>query len=104
MSKENLLKLMQAAAKDDQLLQQIQNSANFDEVKTLAEGLGLHLGDLTVAEAQRTVDAATGNADGELTDEEMEMVAGGLNFEEIKVTFKFDRKRPGQNFEEIKVT
>jgi len=88
MSKENLVKLMQAAAEDEQLGQQLQSANSYEAVKSLASEQGYELGDLSAEEAQRTVDVITGAASGELSDEELELVAGG-NFEEVKVTFKF---------------
>ena len=89
MSKQNLIKLMETAAADEQLRQQLESADSYQAVKSLAAEQGLELGDLSAEEAQRTVDVITGEASGELSDEEMELVSGGsLNFEEIKVTFK----------------
>jgi predicted ribosomally synthesized peptide with nif11-like leader len=88
MSKENLVKLMQAAAENEQLGQQLQSASSYEEVKNLARQQGFDLGDLSAEAAGRTVDVLSGEASGELSDEELELVAGGNNFEEVKVTFK----------------
>ena len=77
MSKENLVKLMEAATADEQLMQQLQSADSFEAIKTLAAERGLDLGDLSEAEAQRTLDVLTGQITEELSDEELEMVAGG---------------------------
>ena len=87
MSKENLIKLMQAATEDEQLQQRLQNADSYEEVKNLANQQGFDLGDLSAENAQRAVDVITGETSEELSDEELELVAGG-NFEEVKVTFK----------------
>ena len=79
MSKENLVKLMQVAAEDEQLQQQLQNADSYEEVKTLAQEQGFDLGDLSAAEAQRTIDVVSGAVTEELSDEELELVAGGFN-------------------------
>ena len=79
MSKENLVKLMEAATEDEQLMQQLQSADSYEAVKTLAAAQGFDLGDLSTEEAQRTVDVLTGGASGELSEEELEMVAGGFN-------------------------
>ena len=86
MSKENLVKLMQAAAKDEQLKAQLEQTDSYEGVKNLARKQGFNLGDLSAEEAKRTVGVATGEISDELSDEELELVAGG--FEEVKVTFK----------------
>ena len=86
MSNENLVKLLEAASSDDQLMQQLQSSENFQEIKKLASAQGYDLGDLSAEEANRTMAAITGNLDdAELSDEELDEVAGGisLNFEKI---------------------
>lgn len=95
MSNENLVKLLEAASTDAQLMQQLQNSENFQEIKKLASARGYDLGNLSVEEANRTMAAMTGTAnDAELSDEQLDEVAGGfsLNFEEIK---RINRKQIG---------
>jgi predicted ribosomally synthesized peptide with nif11-like leader len=77
MSKENLVKLLEAAAADEQLMQQLQSTKSYEEVKNLARQQGFDLGDLSEEEAGRTVGVVTGEITEELTDEELEMVAGG---------------------------
>ena len=79
MSKENLVKLIETAAEDEQLGQQLQHASSYEAVKVLAAVRGLDLGDLSAEEAQRTVDVLSGTASGELSDEEMELVSGGFN-------------------------
>lgn len=81
MSKQNLINLMQTAGEDEQLQQQLQNAGSFEALKTLAGERGLDLGDLSEEEAGRTVGVVTGEIKEELTDEELELVAGGWLFE-----------------------
>ena len=77
MSKENLVKLLEAAAANEQFRQQLQSANSYEAVKKLARERGFDLGDLSAAEAQRTVDVVTGAITEELSDEELELVAGG---------------------------
>ena len=77
MSKENLIKLMEAAAADEQLGQQLQSAGSFEALKSLAAEHGFDLGDLSPKEAQHTIDVLTGAVTEELSDDELEMVAGG---------------------------
>jgi predicted ribosomally synthesized peptide with nif11-like leader len=79
MSKENLIKLMQTAADDEQLLEQLQSTTTYEDVKNVAARQGLDLGDLSADEAQRTMGVITGQITEELSDEELELVAGGFN-------------------------
>ena len=79
MSKENLIKLIEAATADEQLMQRLQSADSFEAIKTLAAEQELDLGDLSAEDAKRTVDVITGEASGELSDEEMELVSGGFN-------------------------
>ena len=81
MSKQNLIKLMQAAAEDEQFEQQLQSADSYEAVKSLASERGLDLGNLSAEEAQRAADVLTGEASGELSDEEMDLVSGGWLFE-----------------------
>jgi hypothetical protein len=90
MSKQTLVKLMEAAAVNEQLRQQLQEAGNYEAIKALANARGFDLGDLNIEEAQRTVDVITGEASDELTLEEMRLISDGwLNFEAIKTTFRF---------------
>jgi predicted ribosomally synthesized peptide with nif11-like leader len=93
MSKENLVKLLQAAAEDEQLGQQLQSTSNYEELKSLARTQGFDLGDISEAEVKRTVGIVTGTITEELTDEELEMVAGGFVYG--KVTW--DRQKVSGN-------
>ena len=93
MSKENLIKLMETAATDEQLMQQLQSADSYEAVKTLAAERGFELGDLSAAEAQRTVDVITGAASGELSEEELQLVAGGFNIG-MPPTLKFNIGMP----------
>jgi predicted ribosomally synthesized peptide with nif11-like leader len=77
MSKENLIKLVKTATDDEQLLEQLQSISSYEEVKNLARQQGLDLGDLSEAEAGRTIKVVTGAITEELSDEELELVAGG---------------------------
>lgn len=79
MSKQNLIRFMQVMAKDEQLLAQFQQADNFEAIKTLAREQGLDLGDLNATESQRTVEVISGEITEELSDEELELVAGGFN-------------------------
>ena len=80
MSKENLVKLLEAAAEDDQLMQQLQSATSYEELKSLGSEQGFDLGGLSLEEAKRTIGLLTGAVDEEeLSDEELEMVAGGFN-------------------------
>lgn len=87
MSKENLIKLMQAAAEDEQLQQRLQNADSYETVKTLAREQGYDLGDLSEEEAGRTVGVVTGQIKEELSDEELELVAGGWSWGETNEGF-----------------
>ena len=78
MSKENLIKLMEAAAGDEQLKQQWQSADSYEKIKNLARQQSLDLGDLSQEEAARTIGVATGVITDELSDEELELVAGGV--------------------------
>lgn len=95
MSKKNLVKLMEAAAVNEQLRQQLQEAGSYEAIKAMASTRGFDLGDLSVEEAQRTVDVITGEASGVLSSEELALVSDGwLNFEAIKVTFRLCEKTP----------
>ena len=93
MSKENLIKLMQAAAEDEQLQQRLQNADGYETVKNLARQQGFDLGDLSEEEAGRTVGVVTGEISEELSDEELELVAGGFNIG-MPPTLKFNIGMP----------
>ena len=77
MSKENLVKLLQATAGDERLTAKLQKVHSYEELKNVAREQGLALGDLSVEQAQRTIGVVTGQITEELTDEELELVAGG---------------------------
>ena len=77
MSKENLTKLVQASREDEQLAAKLQNAGSYEEIKGIAEEMNLPLGDLDAEEAQRAVGVLTGRITEELTEDELEMVAGG---------------------------
>ena len=77
MSKENLVKLLEAAAADETLGQQLQSASSYEEVKDIARQQGFDLGDLSGEEAGRLIGVITGEITEELTDEELELVAGG---------------------------
>ena len=76
MSKESLVKLMQAAAEDEQLKTKLQNVRSYEELKAVAQEKGFALGDLSAEQAQRTIGVVTGHTI-ELTDAELASVAGG---------------------------
>ena len=78
MSKENLVKLLEAAAADEQLMQQLRSTSSYEEVKSLARQQSLDLGDLSEEDAGHVVRVVTGEISEELSDEELEMVAGGV--------------------------
>ena len=75
MSRENLIKLIQAAGEDEQLMAELQQVDSYEAVKNLARQQGFDLGDLSSAKATRTVGVITGEIKEELTDDELEMVA-----------------------------
>lgn len=79
MSKENLVKLLEAASTDEQLRQQLESADNFKEIKALAEQRGFDLGNLSIKEAMRLYKLAMGTTpgEGELSEGELDMVAGG---------------------------
>ena len=78
MSKENLVKLLEVAAEDKQLLEQLQSASSFEEVKKLGNQQGLDLSDLSEEEAGRTVRGILGDANDELSEDELGQVAGGF--------------------------
>ena len=78
MSKQNLIKLMQAAAEDETLQQQLQKTESYEAIKNVAREQGFDLGDLSEEEARRTAGVVTGEFSEELSDEELELVAGGV--------------------------
>ena len=82
MSKENLIKLMEATAEDEELKRQWQSASSYEEVKNLARQQGFDLGDLSAEEAKRTIGVVTGEITEELSDEELEMVAGGITYDD----------------------
>jgi predicted ribosomally synthesized peptide with nif11-like leader len=90
MSNEKLIKLMEAVANDENLKQQLQNAGSFQQIKTLAGQQGYDLGDLAEVEAARTIGVVTGKITEELTDDELEMVAGWSWDESNMGAFKFD--------------
>ena len=102
MSKENLVKLLEAAAKDEQLGQQLQSTSNYEEVKSLARTQGFDLGDLSEAEAARTIGVASGEISEELSDEELELVAGGFVYG--KVTWTWDSPKESGNASKFTAT
>ena len=77
MSKENLIKLMEIAGENEALKQQWQSAGSYEEIKKLASQQNLDLGDLSQEEAARTIGVVTGAVTEELSDEELELVAGG---------------------------
>ena len=87
MSKKNLVKLMQAAAEDDQLGQQLQSMSSYEQIKNLARTQGYNLDDLSEEEAARTIGVVTGEIKEELSDEELELVAGGGVVFEVETTY-----------------
>ena len=60
MSKENLIKLMEATAEDEQLKQQWQRADSYEEIKNLASQQNFDLGDLSQEEATRTIGVVAG--------------------------------------------
>ena len=78
MSKENLVKLMEAVASDPQLEQQWQHAASYQAIKTLAHKLDIDLGDLSEQEAVRTIGVVTGAITEELSEGELDLVTGGF--------------------------
>jgi len=87
MSRENLVKLMEAAAADEQLMQQLQRASSYEDIKNLAAAQGFELGDVSEEEAARMFAVATGEIDDELSDEEMELVAGGFVYGKVTWTW-----------------
>ena len=94
MSKENLIKLMEAAAADEQLGQQLQSASSYEEVKNLARQQGFDLDDLSEEEAARTFAVATGEINDELADEELELVAGGFVYGKVTWTWDSPKEFP----------
>jgi hypothetical protein len=80
MSKENLVKLLETAGEDDQLMAQLQQADSYEAVKSLARQQSLDLGNLSEEEAKRTVGVVTGEITEELSDEELELVSGGWSW------------------------
>lgn len=97
MSKENLIKLLESAAEDEQLMQQLQGASSYEAVKSLARQQGFDLGELSAEEAQRTVDVVTGAVTDELSDEELETVAGGFVYGKVTWTWRNDPKGSGNS-------
>ena len=91
---ENLVKLLEAAAADNQLMQQLQSMSSYEEVKSLAREQGFDLGDLGEEEAARTIGVATGEINEELSDEELEMVAGGFVYGKVTWTWDSPKELP----------
>lgn len=88
MSKQTLVKLMEAAAVNEQLRQQLQEAGSYEAKKALASARGFNLGHLSLADAKRTVDVLTGEVSDNLSNEELALVSDGcLNFEAIKAAF-----------------
>lgn len=85
MSKENLIKLLEAASADEQLLQELQQTSNYEAIKQVASQHGYALGDLSEEEARQIYTLVMG--EGELSDEALDSVAGG------RTTFKIESIR-----------
>ncbi|MCB0196145.1 MAG: Nif11-like leader peptide family RiPP precursor [Anaerolineae bacterium] len=99
MSRENLIKLLETTASNASLKKQLLNK-NYEEIKSVAQVHGFDLGDLTEEEANRTIDVLAGTISDELSDEELELVAGGgsgkmFNIEQIKRNSSQGSSKPG---------
>lgn len=92
MSKENLIKLLEAAMADKQLRQQLESAPNYEEFKNLAGQHGFDLGSLSEAEAAQTFALAAGSelGDTELSEGQLDMVAGGRGTVSKGISFKLD--------------
>jgi hypothetical protein len=90
MSRENLIRLLDAASSDQELASELENAAGFEEVKSLAGQRGFDLGDLSAQEANRTVEMVARAAADELSDGDLEQVAGGFNIGMPKKGVKLD--------------
>lgn len=78
MSRGNLVKLLEAAADDDDLRQQLQGAESYDQIRSVAEEHGFDLDAPNADDSWRAARAmARGNGD-ELTEEELNQVAGGV--------------------------
>lgn len=80
-SKDNLIKLFQTASKDDQLAKELQSANDYGQLQRIAGEHGCNIGDLREEEAVRTLGVATGAIKDELSEEELEAVAGGFLLE-----------------------
>lgn len=81
MSKENLIKLFQDASKDDELAKELQSASDYSQLKRVASERGYDISNLKEEEAVRTLGIATGAIKDELSEEELEAVAGGFLLE-----------------------
>lgn len=86
MSKENLMNLLKASTNDEQLLKAMLACKSSDELKVFAGKKGYEISDLSNDEIVRAVKFATG--DDELTEEQIQEVAGGFLSTDPRVTFK----------------
>lgn len=92
MSKENLVKLLEAASADEQLRQKLQNTTSYEEIKSVASEHGFDLGNLSEKKAMRIYTLATGadQEEEELSEGELDMVAGGRGTSSKGISFKID--------------
>ncbi len=92
MSKENLIKLFEAAVTDESLGEQLQKVQNYDEFKSVAAKHGCNLDELTESDAVKIVGELAAAAEQEeksgeeLSDQELEAVAGGASRSPSKAT------------------
>lgn len=91
MSRDNLVKLLEAASTNEKLMGQLQKAASYEEIKRVAGTNGFDLGNLSEEEAMRIYSLAAGEEEEgeELSEDELDMVAGGRS-----MSFKIDVLRP----------
>lgn len=103
MSKENFVNFLKAAASDGALIEQIWNTVNVGDLKSLAAERGFDVGDISDDDIKRTFGIVTGAiAAEELSDEELDMVAAGAGFKDklSQAMTELDRRPEGPGFYE----
>lgn len=78
MSKENLVNLLKAASKDEQLRKGLEDSESYESFKSLARDRGLEIDDIDEAVAASAIYVAIRNKSEELSEEQLKSVAGGI--------------------------
>lgn len=79
MSQENIAELLKKASQDEQLKARLEKADNFAAIQAISKKCGLAIDDVKEEEVANLIAAATGALAGELSDKELEELAGGIS-------------------------